>query len=84
MEDGNRLRLGTKLPEFEKQMISLASALDTPIHQPESAEFVNLIRKKVRSESIYRIAAAYYEHESEAIPKVSLKDMESIKVLGRH
>jgi hypothetical protein len=29
------------------------------------------------------MAAAYYEHESEAIPKVSLKDVESIKVLER-
>lgn len=82
IENGNQLRLGTKLPEFEKQMISWASALNTPIHHPES-EFVNLIRKKVRSESIYRMAAAYYEHDSEVIPKVSSKDMESIKVLER-
>jgi hypothetical protein len=82
--NGNQLRLGRKLPEFEKQMISWASAPNTPIPDPESAEFVNFIRKKVRSESIYRMAAAYYEHESEVIPKVSLKDMESIKVLGRH
>jgi hypothetical protein len=81
--NGNTLRLGTKLPEFEKQMISWASAPNTSIPHPESAEFVNFIRKKVRSESIYQMAAAYYEHESEVIPKVSLKDMESIKVLGR-
>jgi len=83
IQNGNRLRLGTKLPEFEKQMISLASASNTSIRHPESVQFINLIRKKVRSESIYRMAAAYYEHESGAIPKVSLKDLEGIRLLGR-
>ncbi|KIM43663.1 hypothetical protein M413DRAFT_443567 [Hebeloma cylindrosporum] len=81
IQNDNQLRLGTKLHQFEKEMISLASAPHGHIGHPESDEFINFIRKKVKSEGIYRMAAAYYGHESKVIPKLSVEDTESIKVL---
>ena len=70
LDANNELRLRTRLPDFDRKLISLA-ALEQPVSLSVSATEARLLNnwhKKAAREYIYRAAVEHYEFDMEILP----------------